>query len=327
MSRVCLYYHPLPERDRWVRGDRHVRPFIRRVIRGRPIPGGIDLVFQSLRLGLDRLGIRYEVNLPFSRLRRDDRVGVMGRGRRVLAGYDRPNPLVIGVGVVGMATDWPTLCDDVPVSTFLQHSAWALEQYRACYGSRLALWPAGIDVDRWSVAPASAKSVDVLIYDKIMWDRERRVPELLDRTIDELVRRGLSYEIIRYGKYRPEEYRRALDRCRWLLFLCEHESQGLACNQAMSAGLPVLAWDQGWWLDPNRAALGLPPIPATSVPFFDARCGERFSSGASLPSVLDRFLDRFRAGAYAPRDYVLEHLTLEKSARTFLGYLNAARLE
>ena len=327
MSRVCLYFRALPERDRWVRGDRHVRPLVRRAIRGPAVPGGVDLVFENLRLGLDRLGVPYEVNLPFSKLRRDDRVGIMGRGRHVLDGYDRPNRLVIGVGLLSAAIEWPTLCDDLPVAAFLQHSPWALEQYRSHYDGHLALWPAGIDVDRWYAAPASTKTVDVLIYDKIRWDREQRVPELLDAAIAEFVRRGLTFEIIRYGAYRPDDFRRALDRCRCMLFLTEHESQGLACNEAMAAGLPVLAWDQGWCLDPKRFDWGLPEIPATSVPFFDERCGERFSSGAALPPALDSFLERLWSGAFAPRDFVLEHLTLEKSARRFLGYLDEARLD
>lgn len=326
MSRVCLYYRPLPDEDRWLPGDRYPRAVVRRLVHGPPVPGGIDQVFLNLRAGLDRLAVPYAVNLPFRALRPEDRVGVLGRGRRSLAGYDRPNPLVLGVGVLSAPREWPTLCDELPVAFFLQHSTWALEQYRAEFGDRLALWPAGIDVDRWNAAPEHGKSVDVLVYDKIRWNRERRLPELLDLATAELRARGLRFEIIRYGRYTPRRLREAFDRCRTLLFLSEHESQGLACNQAMSANLPVLAWDQGWCLDPNRFAWGLPEIPASSVPYFDERCGERFRTADELPRVLDLFLERARSGAYRPREYVLENLTLELSARRFLKYLDAARV-
>jgi hypothetical protein len=36
------------------------------------------------------------------------------------------------------------------------------------------------------------------------------------------------------------------------------------------------------------------------------------------------FLDLDSSGAFAPRDYVVEHLSLEKSAATFLGLLAEA---
>src|SRR5689334_12938444 len=121
MNRICLYYRREPERNRWVPGDRFVRPLVRRIIRGRPRPGGIDKVFINLCLGLDRLGQHYEVNLPFEQLRDDDRVGVLGVGRYSLVGYDRPNPIVAGIGLMTHPSEWPSLLADYPVAFYLQH--------------------------------------------------------------------------------------------------------------------------------------------------------------------------------------------------------------
>ncbi|MBF0426428.1 MAG: glycosyltransferase family 1 protein, partial [Magnetococcales bacterium] len=87
MSRVCLYFIRPPETDRWLRGDRHLRPFIRRLIRGRRRPSGIERVFLNLCLGLDRLGVPYVVNLPFRDLQAGDRIGILGQGRHCLDGY------------------------------------------------------------------------------------------------------------------------------------------------------------------------------------------------------------------------------------------------
>jgi hypothetical protein len=100
MSRICLYYRTPPETDRWVPGDHWVRPLARRIIRGKPRPSGIEKVFHNLCLGLDRLGVEYFVNLPFKELKSDDRVGVLGRGRYSLQGYDRPNPIVAGIALM-----------------------------------------------------------------------------------------------------------------------------------------------------------------------------------------------------------------------------------
>jgi glycosyltransferase involved in cell wall biosynthesis len=162
--------------------------------------------------------------------------------------------------------------------------------------------------------------VDFLVYDKVRWDHERVHRAMVEPILAELNRRRLSFEVIRYGSYKPEDYMAALDRCRSLLFLCEHETQGLAYQQAMSCGLPVLAWDPGAWLDPWRFRYGETHVPATSVPFFDERCGVRFTGVPDFTSSLNRHLDNF--SSLAPRNYVLEHLSLAGCARRYLDLLD-----
>src|SRR5271167_2090439 len=108
MGRICITYRREPERDRWFPGDRWIRPMVRQVIRGKPRPGGLDKVFINLCLGLDRIGMPYEVNLPFSKLRPDDLSGVLGIGRHCLKGYSRGRPLVAGIGLMTHPTQWPT---------------------------------------------------------------------------------------------------------------------------------------------------------------------------------------------------------------------------
>jgi glycosyltransferase involved in cell wall biosynthesis len=324
MGRICLYYRKPPERDRWVRGDRLVRPLVRRLIRGRPRPSGLDKVFINLCLGLDRLAMPYEVNLPFRELGEEDRIGVLGVGRHVLEGYDRANPIVAGIGLMTYPGEWPTLCDDYPVVRYLQHSEWVKKVYEPFFGERCALWPVGVDTQAWAPASSANRAFDFILYDKIQWRREQMVPDLLQRIRDELARRKLSFLELRYGAYDERQYRDALRNSRFMLFLTEHESQGLACLECLSSNVPVLAWDQGWCQDPERIRWGQPHIAATSVPFFDRRCGLTFRGPADLPDRLTEFLDLAARGAFAPRDYVTEHLTLEKCSANFLRILEDA---
>src|SRR5260370_12809858 len=205
MSRLCLYYKHEPERDRWVKGDRFVRPIARRVIRGAPMPGGVEKVFINLCLGLDELGVEYQVNLPFPQIRPDDRVGVLGRGRTCLEGYDKLNPIVAGIGLMTHPSEWPTLCEDYPVAKYLQHSQWANSIYQSYFGDRCEIWPVGIDSNMWKPANAEEKSLDFLIYDKVRWEYERVSRELLDPIRGILKGRGLSFEEIRYDSYDPWE--------------------------------------------------------------------------------------------------------------------------
>ena len=325
MDRLCLYYLPEPERDRWVPGDRFVRPVVRRILRGQPRPGGLDKVFINLRLGLDRLGLPYTVNLPFRKLHPTDRVAVLGCGRYCLDGYNQPNPIVAGIGLMTHPSEWPTLCTDFPVVRYLQHSAWCDAVYRPYFGEHCAIWPVGIDTNRWQPRAASPKTTDFLLYDKIHWARETRETELLVPIRATLAQLGCTHETLRYGAYEPGAFQAALSRCRAMIFLSAHESQGIAAQEAMSCGVPLLAWDPGFVEDPDRFKWGQPVIPATSVPYFDARCGLKFRDPTEFATQLPAFLARLREGRFAPRDYILESLTLEKSARQFVDLINAAQ--
>jgi glycosyltransferase involved in cell wall biosynthesis len=176
----------------------------------------------------------------------------------------------------------------------------------------------------WKPANAEKKSLDFLIYDKVHWEYERVSGELLDPIRGILKDRGLSFEEIRYGSYDSSEYRAALARCRAMIFVSEHESQGLAYQECLSSGVPVLAWDQGQWLDPNRFTWGEPDIPATSVPYWDERCGLKFKDASEFADTLDQFIDKQSHGEFSPRDYIVENLTLQKCAGSFLKIVNSA---
>jgi hypothetical protein len=320
MSEICLYYRKPPEGDRWIWGDRWVRPLVRRIVRGKPRTGGVDKVFRNLCLGLDHLGIEYHVNLPFKRLKADYRVGVLGRGRYSLQGYDKPNPVVAGIGLMTHPSEWPTLCEDYPVKRYLQHSAWANDVYRPYFGDRCGIWPVGIDTDMWAPSHDNRKDIDLLVYDKVMWNREVVKPPLLAVINDFARRRNLAVKSVIYGRYTEQEYRDLLGRSRGMIFLCEHESQGLAYQECLSSDVPVLAWDQGQCLDPNRFAWGQPHIAATSVPYFDERCGERFGGPEGLWGKLSAFMENIDASTYSPRDFVMENLTLKGCAARFLSF-------
>jgi hypothetical protein len=110
-----------------------------------------------------------------------------------------------------------------------------------------------------------------------------------------------------------------------MVFLCEHESQGIACQQALSSGVPVFAWNRGGpWQDPEyfpdkvRYEGGV-----SSVPYFDARCGRTFIDANGFVSGWSDFWSQVSAGDFAPRDYVMDNLTLEKGALHYYGIAEA----
>lgn len=212
--------------------------------------------------------------------------------------------------------------EDLPIACNVVHSEWVQDIYVPWYGSsRIRKWAVGIDTERWAVSSGSQAKVDFLIYDKILWEADRVRNSLLRPMLRLLDSRGLTWATIKYGSYRPDDLRLALSKAKALLFLCEHESQGLAYQQAMSSGVPVLAWSPGQWLDPVRFACGEVNTASTSVPFFDERCGVIFSSLLDFPEQLEVFCDKLRRGVFRPRDYVLENLTLAGCALRYVHIL------
>jgi hypothetical protein len=319
MNRICIFFRE-KEADRWFRGDYKWRAPIRRLVRGPGLIGGIKQVFINLCRGLEQAGASVVMNIPYDQIRPSDHIGVMGRGIQCLEGYNKPNPILAGIGVVNHPVDWPSLFEDYPVAAYVVHSDWIKSMYERHYGNRILKWQVGIDTDYWSPSEGQ-KQYDFLIYDKVMWDHDRVHGAMVTPICELLKERGLTFQIIRYGHYTPESLKSALALSRAMLFLCEHETQGLAYQQAMSCGVPVLAWDPGQWLDPWRFRYGEGYVQATTVPFFDERCGRTFSSWIDFESGFDEFLEMLNTGRLQPREYVLENLTLRKCGLRYLEML------
>ena len=322
MSTIHLYFRTEPTKDRYFKGDRYLIAIIKKLVRSKKI-GGVEKVFLNLCKGFDQLRVDYDVNLPFKKIKTNEPVVVLGNGKYALEGYQQINLIIAGIGLMTHPSEWPALCDEYPVVKYLQHSNWANNIYIPYYGvEKCELWPAGIDTEKWSPAKQSNKKFDVLVYNKIRWNKPEFDNKLRLPILKKLAQLGLTYREIVYGQYNEPEYLDLLKQCRAMIFLCEHESQGLACCEALSMDVPVLAWDQGFCLDPDRFTWNDPAMPATSIPFFDDRCGMRFNDVEDFEKLVDVFWDGIKNGVFSPRDYILENLTLKKSAQRMLQIIS-----
>jgi hypothetical protein len=318
-----LFYHE-PNPDRWLPFDRFPRAVVRRAFRGRPPIGGQKRVFINLCAGLDLLGRQYRVNdFRYARRNPHETVGIIGKPH-VLDMTRWDNPIVFGPAVFSHPSDDPALLHRLDIRSVLVPGNWMRDMCQPFWGHRVTAWPVGIDTERWSLANADQKTTDVLIYDKILWSRENRVQEILQPIRAKLAQLGLTSTEIRYGSYKEGDYHSLLAQCRAMIFLCEHETQGIAYQQALSRGVPILAWDRGGpWQDPSyfpRINFG----PVSSVPYWDDRCGVKFAAASDFDNTFQTFWELVRRRAFAPRDFILEHLTLERSAQHYVELIDAA---
>jgi hypothetical protein len=316
---VLNLFYEEPDEDRWLPFDRVPRRIVRRVLRGESEIGGHQRVSLNLRAGLERLGVPYRFNdYDYARRNPNELACIIGKAQ-VLDKIEWKNPILFGTAVFSHPSDDPHLFERRPVKKILVPGVWMKALWKPFWDETIAVWPVGIDTDRWRPASAAQKRIDVLLYDKVMWDRERAEARLIEPIRESLRQAGRSFREIRYGAYRETEFAAALAECRTMIFLCEHETQGIAYQQALAAGVPILAWDRGgYWLDPAYFPAKAKFQPVTSVPYWDERCGRTFAAIEAFDDALRQFWDEFQSGRYDPRAYIIENLTLEKCAQNYV---------
>ena len=318
-----FYQEPMP--DRWVPYDRYPRKLIRELLYATGVrrrrPSGHRMVYQNLKKGLDRAEIPYRDN-DFRYIRRHpgELMCIVGKPH-LLFEYDWPNPIVFGTSIFDHPVVCPNFWDRYPnVQKMLIFGPWMRDMFAEHYpGDRLEVWPVGIDVDEWRPErPPSEKPDRVLLYDKVRWAHDRYEQVLIEPIRQHLRAQGIEIETLRYGHYFPEDLKAALKRCRAVVFLCEHETQGIAYQQMMASGVPLFAWDRGgYWQDPNFFPDRVRYGPVSSVPYWDERCGMKFGATDEFVGRFGDFWRRVQADEFAPRDYVVKNLTLETCARWY----------
>jgi hypothetical protein len=275
---------------------------------------------------LEKAGQTVYVNdVALARANPDFPVGICGYNH-ILTNWDLANPAVLGPGLCDHPKQNLALLRDPRFRLFIVLCDWMRDLFASGYDSEaLVPWFGGISVSDWPDTRKVAKDLDFLVYDKIRWNRDQLVPTFQQPLLTELKRRGLTFDVIRYGQHTQTQYRKFLKRSRAMLFLCEHETQGMAYQEALASNVPVLAWDNGYWLDPNRSRWEPEPVRATSVPYFSEDCGERFQGLWDFAEALNRFCERLHS--YSPRDYVARALSPARSAELYLSaYYRAARM-
>jgi hypothetical protein len=316
--RIILLFYKEFERDKFVKHDRYLKRILRPIYdltHHRQKKTGFKVSFELLTRALGKSGLAVRVNdYSLARLHPGYPVGLVGFPD-LLEGWSLPNPALLGPSLYDHPLLAPNLMHDPRFKKYLVLAQWMYDMFRPVYGDACVRWHAGIDCGEWPDSSSSKKDIDFLIYDKIRWNHEELEARLLRPVRDVLHSRQYRTELIRYKHHDGISYRRLLERSRAMVFLCEHETQGLAYQEAMASNVPILAWDNGYWLDPLWKRVSRTMIPASSVPFFSEGCGERFAGTEQFEAALDRFVGRW--SSFAPRTYVIENISMRESAESY----------
>jgi len=319
-----LFYHS-PDSDRWVPYDRYPRKVVREVLYATGVrkrrPSGHGMTYKNIKKGLDRTGIPYRDN-DFRHIRQhpDELMWIVGKPA-LLFDHDWPNPIVFGPCTFDHPLEKPDFWKCHPnVRKMVLYGPWMYDMFTDYYPEdKLEVGPVGIDVEEWRPKrPQDEKPERVLLYDKVRWAHDRYEHVIINPIREHLRRRGIEVETLQYGHYFPENLKAALDRCRAVVFLCEHETQGIAYQQMLASGVPIFAWDRGgYWQDPNFFPDRVRYGPVSSVPYWDERCGMKFETAAEFSNRFKTFWARAQSDEFTPREYIIENLTLKEGARHY----------
>ena len=170
---------------------------------------------------------------------------------------------------------------------------------------KLSVWPVGIE---------EFNNIREVNYDCLIYFKRRDQSEL-DAVKKFLVSNGLSYRMVEYGTYGEDGFKQLVNSAKFCFLINGTESQGIAVQEIMSMGVPIIAWDIKEWLDQGEAYR----VPATSIPYWDDRCGEVFFNIDDLEVTFSKFYARL--DQYDPKAFIEDNLSFECSVKTLLDIL------
>ena len=285
-------------------------------IRRNNITGPGKVLINTLK-GLAEIGVNVRFNEPVIEHRfnwiHDAPEGI------IEAGFSG-KPVLVGPNTAATPDDLPKFRYPLhPASIYLFPSEWPMKawkatEFREC---KCRVWAAGIDLHIFNKDHIHINdSNHALIYFK------HRSIELLSK-VQQLIRnQGWNYETIKYGSYSENEYRLALSKARFGIWVGGTESQGFALMEAMASGLPLLVLNAATLSENNygiknyqvaRFRSQFIASGASTAPYFDARCGWIIDANELSGGLLKCFINELNA--FDPASYVVEQFSLKQCAR------------
>ena len=188
---------------------------------------------------------------------------------------------------------------------YIQPSDWA----KRSWGSiQIPIHTFSFPVDTIKFSPSNKVKNKVMVYTK------RRDPKHVEFVCNYLKQNHIDFEFFDYvQRYKEEDYLRVLQESKYGIMIDAHESQGFAIQEALSCNVPLLVWNVKTMNQEWKSRYS--PIPCTSIPYWDSRCGEVFYEYDEFIPMFQRFTANLQE--YKPREYILEHLSVEPCAKRF----------
>ncbi len=149
---------------------------------------------------------------------------------------------------------------------------------------------------------------EVILYYK------RRNPKELKFIINFLKKKKINFKLFNYvNKYEESDYLNILQKSKYAIILDAHESQGFAIEEALSCNVPLLVCNVKYMSQEYNSKYN--NIPATTIPYWDNRCGEYFYDLNDLENIFSKFINNL--DNYKPREFILDKLSVKSCSEIF----------
>jgi hypothetical protein len=134
-----------------------------------------------------------------------------------------------------------------------------------------------------------------------------------------LTNKNIDFKIFSYiSGYSEEEYIEYLKYCKYGIWLDAHESQGFALEEALSLNIPLLVWNVKSLKQEHGS--NYPDLYATTIPYWDERCGEFFYDEYEFEKTFNKFINNLNN--YKPREFILENLSFDVCEKKLIDIIN-----
>ena len=200
-------------------------------------------------------------------------------------------------------------------SVYIQPSKWAMDTWNMFNINNII----SVKTQFFPVNTEKFKPLENIKRNKVFIYFKRRKKEELFFLKTFLKNKKVEYKIFDYvKKYKEEDYLNYLQKSKYGIILDAHESQGFAIEEALSCNVPLLVWNVRSMAQEEGASYQA--IPATSIPYWDKNCGEFFYNKNEFQYKYNEFISKLET--YKPREFVINNLSVEKSAECFKNILN-----
>lgn len=319
MEKLHLFFEERP--DKWFKGENELIYLLKRAL-GRESKWkikGQTRVFLNLVEGLKKAKIAFDVNnYKYCLSHPDVPICILGNTDMLLK-HEWKNPIILGPCIFSHPVDFPDLLTRYDIKKVIVPSDWIKNMYTQHYGNICEAWPVGINVEKWKPVKSKKEPFDILLYQKLYWEDNTVANSLFNNIKAYLEEKKVAYKVLVRGNYSSKEYYDLLNNSKALIFLSWHETQGIAYQEALACGVPVLAYDKGgFWQDPNYYPEKVMFQPVSSVPYWSSQCGMKFKTLDEFEKVFPLFVSKVNQGLFSPREYVKNNLSLTVSTALYV---------
>ena len=200
-------------------------------------------------------------------------------------------------------------------SIYIQPSEWANNVWKYhpnCKDIKIETLPFGVDTIRFNEINPIDQRNEVILYYK------HRHPDELSNILNFLKSHNIEPKIFSYNsRYNENDYINSLHNAKFGIWLDAHESQGFALEEALSCNVPLLVWNVKSMDQEYQSSYS--NIIATTIPYWDKRCGEYFYNLNELEETFSKFI--LNLNNYKPREYILENLTFDLCEKKLINLI------